>query len=81
MKFKQDPDENNKELKRLQFYGAGPKMAGYNIDKKEEDQLEGKSCSSSESDPVSQVCLSHYAICSINCIHRQILWFYAIPNL
>lgn len=28
--------ENNKELKRLQFYGAGPKMAGYNIEKKEE---------------------------------------------
>lgn len=26
----------NKELKRLQFYGAGPKMAGYNLDKKEE---------------------------------------------
>lgn len=29
-------DESNKELKRLQFYGAGPKMAGYNVDKKEE---------------------------------------------
>lgn len=30
-------DESNKELKRLQFYGAGPKMAGYNIDKKEDN--------------------------------------------
>lgn len=29
-------DERNKELKRLQFYGAGPKMAGYNLDKKDE---------------------------------------------
>lgn len=29
-------DESNKELKRLQFYGAGPKMAGYNLDKKDE---------------------------------------------
>ncbi|XP_022915569.1 lysine-specific demethylase 5 [Onthophagus taurus] len=28
--------DNNKELKRLQFYGAGPKMAGYNLDKKDE---------------------------------------------
>lgn len=28
--------ENNKELKRLQFYGAGPKMAGYNVERKEE---------------------------------------------
>lgn len=28
-------DLDNKELKRLQFYGAGPKMAGYNDNKKE----------------------------------------------
>ncbi|XP_066248844.1 lysine-specific demethylase 5 [Euwallacea similis] len=30
-----DGDDKNKELKRLQFYGAGPKMAGYD-DKKEQ---------------------------------------------
>lgn len=30
-----DLDDKNKELKRLQFYGAGPKMAGYD-DKKEQ---------------------------------------------
>lgn len=61
MKLKQELDENNKELKRLQFYGAGPKMAGFNIDKKEDDQSEGRSCSSSESDPVSQVYLFYGA--------------------
>lgn len=33
--------EHNKELKRLQFYGAGPKMAGYNLDKKD-DKTRGK---------------------------------------
>lgn len=30
----EDDEGGNKELKRLQFYGAGPKMAGYD-DKKE----------------------------------------------
>lgn len=39
--IKREHDESldgtdNKELKRLQFYGAGPKMAGYNVEKKEE---------------------------------------------
>lgn len=28
-------DDGNTELKRLQFYGAGPKMAGYNVGKKD----------------------------------------------
>lgn len=31
----EEDDPNNKELKRLQFYGAGPKMAGFD-DKKEQ---------------------------------------------
>ncbi|XP_075219892.1 lysine-specific demethylase 5A-like isoform X2 [Lycorma delicatula] len=30
-------DGDNKELKRLQFYGAGPKMAGYNNKRKRDD--------------------------------------------
>ncbi|KAF5292984.1 hypothetical protein FQR65_LT11102 [Abscondita terminalis] len=34
--------EHNKELKRLQFYGAGPKMAGFN-NVKNEDKLNVKS--------------------------------------
>jgi hypothetical protein len=29
-------DLNSKELKRLQFYGAGPKMAGFRTRNKEE---------------------------------------------
>ncbi|KRT85718.1 PHD finger motif containing protein [Oryctes borbonicus] len=43
MKEKDDTmdGEHNKELKRLQFYGAGPKMAGYNLDKKD-DKPRGK---------------------------------------
>lgn len=52
-KIKQEADENNKELKRLQFYGAGPKMAGYNVDKKE-DKPKGKSINY-EFDPVSKL--------------------------
>lgn len=51
-KIKQEADENNKELKRLQFYGAGPKMAGYNVGKKEE-KPKGKSLNY-EFDPVSE---------------------------
>ncbi|ENN74310.1 lysine-specific demethylase lid isoform X3 [Dendroctonus ponderosae] len=35
-----DGDDQNKELKRLQFYGAGPKMAGY--DDKKEQKPRGK---------------------------------------
>lgn len=42
VKDKEDIEgDNNKELKRLQFYGAGPKMAGYNLDKKD-DKPRGK---------------------------------------
>lgn len=41
-------DENNKELKRLQFYGAGPKMAGYIIKRNEKTRIK-----SQELDPVN----------------------------
>lgn len=51
-KAKQETEEN-KELKRLQFYGAGPKMAGYNVEKKDE-KPRGKS-SAFEYDPVSVI--------------------------
>lgn len=32
----------SKELKRLQFFGAGPKMAGFNVRKKADDKTRGK---------------------------------------
>lgn len=36
-------NDDNKELRRLQFYGAGPKMAGYNKRKREaEEKLKNK---------------------------------------
>lgn len=46
----EDEDAGNKELKRLQFYGAGPKMAGFD-DKKE--QKPRKSNKFFDFDPVS----------------------------
>lgn len=52
-KIKQEADESNKELKRLQFYGAGPKMAGYNVGKKDE-KPRTKSINY-EFDPVSEL--------------------------
>lgn len=52
-----DLDDNSKELKKLQFYGAGPKMAGFNT-------KEGKKSNKTrgvklvyEFDPVSLVLL------------------------
>lgn len=47
-----DGDDQNKELKRLQFYGAGPKMAGY--DDKKEQKPRGKNIKY-DFDPVSVV--------------------------
>lgn len=42
-------EENNKELRRLQFYGAGPKMAGYT----KVDEEKSEKNNSNEFDPVS----------------------------
>ncbi|PSN53136.1 hypothetical protein C0J52_06257 [Blattella germanica] len=50
-----NPDSNeNKELRRLQFYGAGPKMAGYHARKEEKpkNKTRGKKVNY-EFDPVS----------------------------
>jgi hypothetical protein len=54
----------NKELRRLQFYGAGPKMAGYQTRKEEKpkNKTRGKKVNY-EFDPVS-VCFFQLAICS-----------------
>lgn len=49
-------EENNKELKRLQFYGAGPKMAGYIMEKHEKTRIK----SGSDIDPVSTLFDSTY---------------------
>lgn len=46
--------ENNKELRRLQFFGAGPKMAGYNQKVKEETKTRGKK-NNCDYDPVSVI--------------------------
>ena len=43
-------------MKRLQFYGAGPKMAGYN-DGKEGDKPRTKSMNYDEFDPVGIIIL------------------------
>lgn len=48
--------ENSKELKKLQFYGAGPKMAGYNT--KESNKKSNKTRGLKvfyEVDPVSRL--------------------------
>lgn len=45
--------DNNKELRRLQFFGAGPKMAGYN-QKVKEDKTRGKKANY-DYDPVSLI--------------------------
>lgn len=45
--------ESNKELKRLQFYGAGPKMAGYNLEKDKKDEKTRGKVLNFDFDPVS----------------------------
>lgn len=47
-----DGDDKNKELKRLQFYGAGPKMAGYDDSK---DQKPRSKTIKYDLDPVSKI--------------------------
>ncbi|CAH0562135.1 unnamed protein product [Brassicogethes aeneus] len=58
-----DDDLDNKELKRLQFYGAGPKMAGY------QDKREGKHRGKNlnfDFDPVSTSYLAKYVCHNCN---------------
>lgn len=49
IKLEDHVEENNKELRRLQFYGAGPKMAGYT----KVDEEKSEKNNSNEFDPVS----------------------------
>lgn len=50
----QDDGKGSKELKRLQFYGAGPKMAGFDKASPEDSgKTRGKKVDYSDTDPVS----------------------------
>lgn len=52
VKLTPNEEESNKELRRLQFFGAGPKMAGYNQKIKKENDGRGKK-TNCDYDPVS----------------------------
>lgn len=53
----QEDGKGSKELKRLQFYGAGPKMAGFDKASPEDSgKTRGKKVDYSDQDPVSFQC-------------------------
>lgn len=52
----QEDGKGSKELKRLQFYGAGPKMAGFDKSSPEDTgKTRGKKVDYSDHDPVSNM--------------------------
>lgn len=58
-----DDKDNSKELRKLQFYGAGPKMAGFNTKEAKKSNASNKTRGVKlvyEVDPVS----AHYVLCN-----------------